>query len=231
MISVVVATKNSETELVHALSSLVTAAAEGVIREVIIVDGGSNDATEQVADAAGCSWVNCNGKTRSECLSHGAGLAKKGEWLLFLWPETLLESGWHHEAQAFIDRASRAPNGLTTAASFRLRYESFGMSARISESLAALRSQLLGMPYGNQGLLISRQFYQALGGHRPLPELEDLDIAKRIGRSQIVLLRAAAVTAGAAEGDGSTTRFRQAFARFCVGALRIPASVAVKLHG
>jgi len=149
MISVIVPTKNSETELVHALSSLVTAAAEGVIREVIVVDGGSSDGTERVADAAGCSWVSRKGLSRSERLAEGARIAKRGDWLLFLRPETLLESGWHHEAQAFIERASRARQEARTAASFRLRYESFGMGARFSESVAALRSQLLGMPYGN----------------------------------------------------------------------------------
>lgn len=231
MISVIVPTKNSETDLVHALSSLVTAAAEGVVREVIVVDGGSSDGTERVADAAGCGWAQAVGMSRSERLAYGASLAKRGDWLLFLRPETLLESGWHHEAQAFIERAGRAPNGARTAASFRLRYETFGMGARISESMSALRSQLLGMPYGNQGLLISRQFYSTLGGHRPLRELEDLDIAKRIGRNRIVFLRAAAVTSGESAGGNSLAQFRKGLARFCVGTLRIPASVAVRLHG
>lgn len=231
MISVIIPTRNSEAELVHALSALVTAAAEGVIREVIVVDGGSADNTEKVADAAGCTWVSRAGSSRSERLAHGASLSRRGEWLLFLQPETLLESGWHHEVQAFIERASRAPNGPRMAASFRLRHEAFGLSARVSEIFAALRSRLLGMPYGNQGLLISRQFYQELGGHRPLPELEDLDMAKRIGRGRMVFLRAAAVTSGAPEREGIVSRFRQAFARFCVGTLRLPASVAVKLHG
>jgi len=230
MISVIIPTKNSEHDLVHALSALVPAAAEGVIREVIIVDGGSSDHTERVAEAAGCEWASLNAP-RSERLAYGASKARRGDWLLFLQPETLLESGWHHEAQAFIDRAARAPNGPRTAASFRLRYEAFGLSARLSESFAALRSQLLGMPYGNQGLLISRQFYQKLGGHKPLPELEDLDIAKRIGRSRLVFLRAAAVSSGDAEREGLVSRLRQSLARFCVGTLRIPASVAVKLHG
>ena len=231
MISVIIPTENSEAELVHALSALVPAAAEGVVREVIVIDGGSTDHTERVADAAGCVWASRKGASRSERLTYGASIAKRGDWLLFLRPETLLEGGWHHEAQAFIERAARAPNGPRTTASFRLRYEAFGVGARLSESIAALRSQLLGMPYGNQGLLISRQFYQKLGGHRPLPELEDLDIAKRIGRGRMVFLRAAAVTSGDSEQDGLVSGFRQAFARFCVGMLRIPASVAVKLHG
>ena len=117
---------------------------------------GSTDNTDRIADAAGCSWAVQRGASRSECLSHGAGLATRTEWLLFLQPETLLESGWHHEAQSFVERATRAPNGGRTAASFRLRYETFGISARFSEFFASLRSQLLGMPYGNQGLLISR---------------------------------------------------------------------------
>lgn len=230
MISVIIPTKNSEHGLVHALSALVPAAAEGVIREVIVVDGGSSDHTERIAEAAGCEWVTLNAP-RSERLAHGASLAKRGDWLLFLQPDTLLESGWHHEAQAFVERATRAPNGARTAASFRLRHEAFGLSARVSESIAALRSQLLGMPYGNQGLLISRQFYQKLGGHRPLPKLEDLDIAKRIGRGRMVFLRSAAVSWGEPEREGLLSRLRQAFARFCVGTLRIPASLAVKLHG
>ncbi|WP_428688106.1 glycosyltransferase [Roseibium sp.] len=230
MISVIIPTKNSETELVHALSALVSAAAEGIVREVIVVDGCSSDNTEQVVDAAGCVWARLDA-SRGERMAYGASLAKRGDWLLFLRPETLLETGWHHEAQAFIERAGRAPNGSRTAASFRLRYEAFGLGARVGETLAALRTQLLGMPYGNQGLLISRQFYGKLGGHRPLPELEDLDIAKRIGRGRLVYLRAAAVSPGQAEQDGFISRFRQTLARFCVGTLRLPASLAVKLHG
>lgn len=229
MISVIIATQDSEADLVHALSALVPAAAEGIVREVIVVDGGSSDSTDKIVDAAGCSWEVLRGASRSERLSHGASLASRSDWLLFLRPETLLESGWHHEAQAFIERAARAPNGLRTAACFRLRFEAFGIGARIRETAAGLRSQLLGMPYGDQGLLISRQFYQHLGGHRPLPELEDLDIAKRIGRGRMLFLRAAAISSGSAETGGSSNRFRQALARFCVGALRIPASVAVKV--
>jgi glycosyltransferase involved in cell wall biosynthesis len=230
MISVIIPTENSEADLVHALAALVPAAAEGVVREVVVVDGGSTDNTDMVADAAGCTFVTHRGP-RSERLAHGAKIAKRGEWLLFLHPETLLEGGWFHEVQAFVDRAGRSPKGPKTAATFRLRYEAFGISARLSEKAASLRSQVLGMPYGNQGLLISRQFYEKLGGHRPLPELEDLDIAKRIGRGRMVFLRAAAVSSGDPGQEGFASGLRPFLARFAVGTLRLPASLAVKLHG
>ncbi len=230
MISVIIPTENAELDLVHALAALVPAAAEGVVREVVVVDGGSTDNTDMVADAAGCTFVTRKGP-RSERLVHGASVAKRGDWLLFLQPETLLESGWHHEVQAFIERAERTPKGPKTAAAFRLRYEAFGLGPRLSEKAASVRSQLLGMPYGNQGLLISRQFYEKLGGHRPLPEMEDLDLAKRIGRSRMVFLRAAAVSAGEPGAAGYAIGLRQALARFAVGALRVPTSLAVKLHG
>ncbi len=230
MISVIIPTDNSEVDLAHALAALVSAAAEGVVREVIVVDGGSSDNTDKVADAAGCTFETL-ARPRSERLAYGAQVARRGEWLLFLQPETLLESGWHHEVQTFIERAAKTPQGTRTAAAFRLRYEAFGLGARLTEMIASLRSQLLGMPYGNQGLLISRQFYEKLGGHRALPELEDLDIAKRIGRGRMVFLRAAAVSSGEVEPEKASSGLRQSLARFAVSALRVPTRLAVKLHG
>jgi len=230
MISVIIPTKNSEAVLAHSLAALVTAAAEGVVREVIVVDGGSTDNSEKVADAAGCTWVPLDAP-RSVRLARGAEIAKRGDWLLFLQPTSLLEAGWHHEVQTFIDRASRAARGETTVAAFRLRHDDYGVWARISEAAAAVRSHMLGMPYGNQGLLISRRFYQSLGGYRPLPDLEDMDMAKRIGRGRMVFLNAAAITSAQAEAEAARGGLRQKFARFCVGTLRVPASLAVRLHG
>ncbi|GGB51990.1 glycosyl transferase [Roseibium aquae] len=229
MISVIIPTKNSEAVLAQALASLVTAAAEGVVREVIVVDGGSTDHSEQVADAAGCTWIALKAP-RSIRLAEGAKNARRGEWLLFLHPGTLLEQGWHHEVQAFIDRASRSARGANTVAAFRLRHDDYGLFARISEMAAIVRSNLLGMPYGNQGLLISRSFYDSLGGYRPLPDLEDMDMAKRIGRGRMVFLNSAAVMSGQAGQEDGSSGLRQSFARFCVGTLRVPASLAVRLN-
>jgi len=57
-----------------------------------------------------------------------------------------------------------------------------------------LRCALLGMPYGDQGLLISRRLYNDVGGYSPIPLLEDVDLIGRLGRSRMSILRTGAVT-------------------------------------
>ena len=68
----------------------------------------------------------------------------------------------------------------------------FGLS-----SLANWRARKLGLPYGDQGLLISRGFYDALGGYRPLVLMEDVEFVRRIGRRRLVGLDAVALTSAA----------------------------------
>lgn len=230
MISVIIPTLNSEVALVHTLAALVPAAAEGVVREVVLVDGGSSDQTHIVADAAGCEWCVERGP-KSTRLAVGAAKARRGEWLLFLSPDTVLEPGWFHEAQAFMERTERAGTAGRTAAAFKLKFEAFGAGARLAEFMASVRSQVLGVPYGNQGLLLSRRFYDQLGGYRPLPEMEDIDLVKRIGRRRLVCLRAAAISSGRLEEPGFFTSLRRTIARFCVGTLRLPTKLVLKLHG
>ena len=59
---------------------------------------------------------------------------------------------------------------------------------------ARVRGSLLKLPYGDQGLLISRNFYDALGGYREMALMEDVDLVRRIGAGRLTLLRAEAVT-------------------------------------
>ena len=78
-----------------------------------------------------------------------------------------------------------------------------GIRARRVERLAAWRCRIFGLPYGDQGLLIARAFYEGLGGFRPLPLMDDVDLVRRIGRRNLVLLDADAVTSAARyERDG-----------------------------
>jgi glycosyltransferase involved in cell wall biosynthesis len=56
MLSAIISTRNSELSLVPTLSALVPASAAGILAEVVIADGGSRDATAEVADIAGCRF-------------------------------------------------------------------------------------------------------------------------------------------------------------------------------
>ena len=71
----------------------------------------------------------------------------------------------------------------------------------------AWRCRVLALPYGDQGLLIARAFYESLGGYRPLPLMEDVDLIRRIGRSRLRMLDATATTSAARyRRDGWTLR-------------------------
>jgi glycosyltransferase involved in cell wall biosynthesis len=188
MISVIIPTLNDGRKLPRCFDSLIGAAVGGMVREVIVADGGSSDDTLVIADAAGAHIVHA-GKTQSARLQAGAATARS-DWLLFLYPDTALESGWEAEAESFI--AQTMPE-RPQAATFRFALEDFGGAARRAELKAALRGWMLALPYGDQGLLISRRFYSKLGGYRGLARMEDADLVRRIGRRRLVRLRAHAV--------------------------------------
>ena len=77
---------------------------------------------------------------------------------------------------------------------FRLRVASADRRARRLERLVAWRCRTFGLPYGDQGLLIERDFYRRMGGFRALPLMEDVDLVRRIGRRKLSALDAEAVT-------------------------------------
>jgi glycosyltransferase involved in cell wall biosynthesis len=219
MVSVVIPTLNAERLLPRCFDSLIAAAVRGVVREVIVADGGSQDATLAIADAAGAQIVHTR-KGRAQQLIQGAGIAKS-DWLLFLHPETALEPGWEVEAESFMDQAVME---RPRAAVFRFALEDFGATARRAEAKAHLRTALFALPYGDQGLLIPKRLYHKIGGYRGLSHMEDADIVRRIGRRRLVTLRARAVnTARPPKGA------LRAFAHTLLHTLRVPSRVVAKL--
>ncbi|MDH5410218.1 MAG: glycosyl transferase family 2, partial [Alphaproteobacteria bacterium] len=83
---------------------------------------------------------------------------------------------------------------LRRAGYFRFALDDGRLGARRVQWLANMRARILGLPYGDQGLLISRGFYRKVGGFRPLALMEDVDIVRRIGRGRLRMLKATAVT-------------------------------------
>lgn len=191
MISVVIPTLDAQETLPIAFTALFPAAIEGIVGEVIVADGGSTDGTGRIADAAGANFI-VGRPGRGAQLRTGAGAAR-GRWLLFLHADTALEAGWESEALRFI-RSVDSGERPDAAAAFRFALDDDGFKPRCVEAGAAWRCALLRLPYGDQGLLISRRLYDAVGGFSPLPFMEDVDLVRRLGRRRIVMLGARART-------------------------------------
>ncbi len=162
--------------------------AKGLDLEIVVADGGSTDSTLQEARARAVRVVS-GPPGRGVQLAAGAERAG-GEWLLFLHADTRPAHDWPRSVRRFMDD----PDNLYRAAAFTFRLDDDGPAARRLEALVAWRCRRLSLPYGDQGLLISREFYERLQGHAPLPLMEDVDIIRRIGRRRLSLLATDAVT-------------------------------------
>ena len=228
MISVVVPTLNAEAGLAASLTSLVTATVEGLVREVLVVDGGSSDRTLDIAEQSGATIVR-SGPGRGVQLAAGAAAARF-PWLLFLHADTVRETGWERDAAAFIERVEAGHRPLSAAA-FRFALDDLGMKPRVIEAGVSARCALFRLPYGDQGLLIPRHLYASVGGYRPLPLMEDVDLARRLGRKRMIILRARAVTSAIRyRREGYTRRAARNLACVSLFYLRVPTSLIARLY-
>jgi glycosyltransferase involved in cell wall biosynthesis len=151
MLTVIIPTLESERALVQTLSPLVAGATAGLIAEVIVADGGSRDATEEVAEIAGCRFLRSDAPAGVR-LKEAAALART-PWLMFLRAGSVPEPAWVDAVQDFM-------RGDAQAASFRR--PAGGLFAR----LLAPRIQ------PEQGLLIAKRLYDSAGGHPPREDAE-----------------------------------------------------------
>ncbi|MGA0532287.1 glycosyltransferase [Hansschlegelia sp. KR7-227] len=229
MLSVIIPTRNDERTLVPTLASLVPGVADGVVRDVVIADGGSTDGTLEVADVAGCNVLG-GGACRGARLD-AAARRSKGPWLLFLEPGVTLGEGWRQEVRSLIDTLERSGREHRCAAVFRFGLDDFGAGARAAERLAALRDALTGLPQPEQGLLIHKRFYESVGGYRALPAMAEADLIRRIGRRRILRLRARALASAnrAPRREGERTGLRAALGEGLL-MLRVPPSLVARLH-
>ncbi len=229
MISVVIPTLNAEDGLAACLTALVPAAVQGIVREVIVVDGGSSDRTLKIIEQSGAELLR-SGPGRGEQLSVGAAHANS-PWLLFLHADTVLEPGWEREVSALVERIDSGRR-RPTAAAFRFALDDDGFGPRMTEAGVATRCALFRLPYGDQGLLISRQLYQQIGGYSRLPLMEDVDIVRRIGRRRMTVLRTRAITSAVRYQQGGYVR-RSVRNLSCLTLyfLRVPTRIIARLYG
>lgn len=181
-LTVIIPTLNAGATLAATLASVAGAA------EIIVSDGGSTDETLAIAGAVGARIVT-GPRGRGQQLQAGADKATGG-WLLFLHADTALAAGWRQAA----DDHARAHAAPGRAACFRFSLDDLGWQARVLEVLVAIRGVVFGLPYGDQGLLISRALFDDIGGFRDLPIMEDVDLVRRLGRRRLAALPVAART-------------------------------------
>ncbi len=187
MISIIMPTLNAAPHLPRSLRALFDGAVDGLVKELIVVDGDSDDDTIAMCEAAGAEII-LGHKGRGAQLKAG-GDAARSQWLLFLHADTVLSDGWVDEVHHFIHDSSKKQAGVFT----------FGLDdkrkrARILEAIVKWRCRLLSLPYGDQGLLISRALYNEIGGFKPMVLMEDVDIVSRLGRKRIHYLKTTAIT-------------------------------------
>jgi len=141
--------------------------------DVIVVDGGSGDATREVAAREGARVLEAP-RGRGRQLDQGARAAT-GEWLLFLHADTRLETGW-------ADALAALPPEVVGGA-FRFAVDSPRPAFRVVERAVRLRLRLFALPYGDQGLFVRREVYARIGGVPHLPLMEDVAFVARLRRA------------------------------------------------
>jgi rSAM/selenodomain-associated transferase 2 len=140
--------------------------------DVLLVDGGSVDATCRAAAEAGATVLPAPRGRGSQC---GVGAnATDAEWMLFLHADTVLPVNTAGVVEAFIrDRDARI-------ATFRLRFDRGGWLLRASAWFT--RFDTVFTRFGDQGILVRRDFYRALGGFPEWPLFEDVELLRRARR-------------------------------------------------
>lgn len=172
-LSVVIPVLNEARRLPALLADLAQAPAD-LLREVVVVDGGSGDGSARLARLAGARVLRSPPGRGAQLVTGIA--ASEGPWLLLLHGDVRLPAGW---ATALRRAIAAGPDSAWT---FPLAIEAAGPGLRLVAWLSTQRSRWFQLPYGDQGLLLARGLHGRSGGVAPLPLMEDLEFVLRLRR-------------------------------------------------
>lgn len=208
-------TLNAEDHLVRTLTSLVPGVVEGLIREVIIVDGGSDDSTIEIAESTGCKIIRTDA-ARGLQLWQGCRAAK-GDWLLIMHSDSQLGDGWMDQV------ADHVKNHATQAGYFHLKFDDPSLLVGLWAEMLAARARWLAMPSGDHGLLLSKALYDCAGGYKDQAAFEDVALAMSLGRARLRPMATSLTTnAGRFRAKGWAVGLVTKGARFLLYLLGVP---------
>jgi glycosyltransferase involved in cell wall biosynthesis len=171
-LSIVIPTLEAEGDLPALLVALMEGVEAGIVRELIVSDGGSTGATRTIAEEVGAVWLS-GPAGRGGQLARGVARAG-GDWILVLHADSTPGPGWVEAVERGIARGGPGY--------FRLRFRARGVGPRVTAGWANMRAGLFGLPFGDQGLLVSRADYDAAGGYPDIPLMEDMALVRALPR-------------------------------------------------
>lgn len=170
-LTIVIPTLNAATALPACARALMPGLQAGLIRGLVVSDGGSDDGTLAVAGGLGAVVVQ-GAPGRGGQIARGVAAADS-DWVLILHADTWLGDGWVAAVEGHIGSHSGV------AGWFHLAFRAKGFAPGFVAGWANLRSRF-GLPYGDQGLLIRRDLLASVGGVPDLPLMEDVALARAL---------------------------------------------------
>ncbi len=168
------------------IASTIQQATGSATGEIIVVDGGSRDATMDIAASAGAVVLQSE-SGRAVQMNYGAGEAM-GDILLFLHADTLLPNNFQHQILQVMQRPD------TVAGAFRFAIDLPGVTARLLEFFTNLRSRLWQLPYGDQAIFVRRMDFNKIAGYPEEPIIEDVLLIKKLQKLGKIKIAETSVT-------------------------------------
>lgn len=157
--------------------------------EIIIVDGGSQDHTVEIAQSLGVKVIVTQ-RGRALQMNAGAKIAT-GEILLFLHGDTQLPTEFEKDVRKIWI------NDNIIAGAFQLKIDNSQWSLRLIEKTVFWRSKYLQMPYGDQAIFVKTSTFWEVGGFPEQPIMEDFEFIRRLNRlGKIEILSSSVITSG-----------------------------------
>jgi rSAM/selenodomain-associated transferase 2 len=172
LLSIIVPTLNEESAVGRTLAALRTGAPGA---EIIVVDGGSRDASVARARAL-ADLVLAAPRGRARQMNAGARAAH-GDLLAFVHADTLVPPTFAR------DIANALSDPMVVGGRFDVELDDPAFVYRLIGALISVRSRLTRTATGDQALFVRRQVFERLGGYREIEICEDLDFARRLTRA------------------------------------------------